>query len=85
MLDADCVQAIRDELDHMSADSLLNHARRLHLDGPPMKPELRALRERKLHEINQTLRSRRQDERDRALDALKAFCFNEELRRRSGG
>jgi hypothetical protein len=85
MPDADWVQAIRDELDHMSADSLLNHARGLHLDGPPMKPELHELRERKLHEIYQTLRSPRQDERDRASDSLKAFCFNEELRRHGGG
>jgi hypothetical protein len=85
MLDSDTVRAIRDELDQMSPESLLDHARWLHVDGPSMKPELMQLRERKLHEIGQSLRSHRQDERDRALDALKAFCFNEELRRRGGG
>jgi hypothetical protein len=83
MLDVDSVRAIQDELDQMSADSLLNHAYWLQANGPPMKPQLKELRERKLHEIDQTLRSPRQDERDRALETLKAFCFNEELRRRS--
>jgi hypothetical protein len=85
ILDAASVQAIRDELDQMSPDALLDCARWLQAGGPPMKPALKELRASKLHEIKQALRFHGEDERNRALDALREFCFNEELRRRSAG
>lgn len=81
-LDADSIRALRDELDQMSPESLLHHARWLHANGPPMSPELRQLRESKLDEIDQALHAHRHDQRTSALNALREFCFNEDLRRR---
>lgn len=85
MLDADSIRALRDELDQLSPESLLHRARWLNDDGPPMHPELKQLREKKLHVIEQALHGHRHDERTSALNALREFCFNEELRRRAGG
>lgn len=85
MIDADWVEAVRDELDAMTEQDVVDHARWFQAHAPPMRAELEAIWEERLGTMERALRSRDPDIRARALDSLKEYCFNEELRRRERG
>jgi hypothetical protein len=76
MIDPDEVERLRDEIDTLSPDDLAHRAMNdfaLHL---PM-PQALMLRRRTL--LGETVADLETDEHERAVEALRDFCFHEEL------
>lgn len=81
MIDPDDVQRLRDELNALSVDDLMERAADHLAADPPMNEDLRLARWEHYKTITQSLWGHRHAD---AVEALRDFCFNGELGNMAG-